>query len=60
MRPRWTGREITDLEVQVTWGAVYGGLLGALRHWRATGYAQPLGDLLDRTLASLQSGLDLN
>jgi AcrR family transcriptional regulator len=57
---RRTGREITDFEVQVTWGAVYGGLLGALRHWHATGYAQPLGDLLDRTLTSLQSGLDLN
>jgi AcrR family transcriptional regulator len=53
-----TGREVTDFEVQVVWGALYGGLLGALRHWHATGYEGSLGDLLDRTLASLQRGLE--
>jgi hypothetical protein len=55
-----TGRRLTDFEVQVTWGAVYGGLLGVLRHWHATGYAYPLGELLDRTLTSLRSGLELH
>jgi AcrR family transcriptional regulator len=55
-----TGREVTDFEVRVAWGALYGGLLGALRHWHATGYAEPLADLLDRTLATLRSGLTLD
>lgn len=53
------GRPVDDLEVQVLWGALYGGLLGALRHWHATDYAEPLGDLLNETLTILSRGLDV-
>ena len=54
-----TGRDVGDFEVQVIWSAIYGGLLGALRHWHATDYAAPLGELVDRTLTALQGGFDL-
>ena len=52
------GRDVSDFEVQVAWGALYGALLRALRHWHATGYSEPLRDVIDRTLTTLR-GLDL-
>jgi AcrR family transcriptional regulator len=53
------GRDPRDLDLQVTCSALFGGLMGAMRHWHATGYTEPLLDVLDRTLTQLQNGLDL-
>lgn len=54
-----TGRDAGELEIQVTVGAVVGGLLGALRAWHAGGYAEPLLEVIDGALATLHEGLPL-
>ncbi|WP_030160517.1 TetR family transcriptional regulator [Glycomyces sp. NRRL B-16210] len=54
-----TGRSPDDLEVRVACGAFAGGMLAAMRHWHAEDYAEPLGSLLDRTLATMQHGLEV-
>lgn len=53
-----TGRAQDDLEVQVICGALAGGILAAVRHWHAADFAEPLSELLDRTLATMNDGLD--
>ena len=53
------GRAVDDLEVQVSAGAIAGGLLATMRHWHASGYAEPLDELLDRTSVTLQVGLEV-
>ncbi|WP_026930243.1 TetR family transcriptional regulator [Glycomyces tenuis] len=55
-----TGRSVDELEVQVAAGAFAGGLLAAVRHWHAEDYAEPLGELLERTLATLRDGLEVS
>lgn len=52
-------RDVDDLEVQVTSGALNGALLGAVRHWYATGGSRPFGELLDETFEALRRGFDL-
>jgi AcrR family transcriptional regulator len=47
-----------DLDVQVLAYAFVGGLMGALRHWHASGYTTPVEALIDRPLALLQRGLE--
>lgn len=54
-----TGRSPSDFRVQITTGALIGAVLSAVRVWHAEGATEPLPDLLDRTLATLQEGLDL-
>lgn len=54
-----SGTSATDFRVQVTTGALMGAVLSAVRAWHAEGATEPLPDLLDRTLATLQGGLDL-
>ncbi|MBB6546965.1 TetR/AcrR family transcriptional regulator [Nonomuraea rubra] len=54
------GRPAHDLEVQIMCGALYGGIIGTLRHWHATNYVEPLGDLLDKTLTALEKGLHVD
>ncbi|MGP3936280.1 TetR/AcrR family transcriptional regulator [Nonomuraea sp. KM88] len=53
---RQMGRPVHDLEVQIMCGALYGGIIGTLRHWHTTNYAESLGDLLDKTLTALERG----
>ncbi|QVQ50874.1 TetR family transcriptional regulator [Spiractinospora alimapuensis] len=53
------GAAATDFRVQVTTGALLGAVLSAVRVWHAEGGTEPLPELLDRTLAALQEGLDL-
>lgn len=55
---RRTGRETEDLEVQVISGALNGALLGAVRHWYATGGDRPFGELLDEMFEALRRGFD--
>ncbi|WP_148046353.1 hypothetical protein [Halostreptopolyspora alba] len=40
-------------------GAPLGGVLWAVRHWHATGFAEPLEDVLDRDLTLPRSGFEL-
>jgi AcrR family transcriptional regulator len=47
-----------DLDVQVLAYAFVGGLMGALRHWHASGYTTPVEALIDRPLTLLQRGLE--
>lgn len=55
-----TGRSADELEVQVATGAFAGGLLAAVRHWHAGDYAEPLDELLERTLGTLRDGPAVN
>ena len=49
-----------DLDVQVLAYAFVGGLMGALRHWHASGYTTPVEALIERPLAFLERGLELS
>lgn len=53
-------RDPDDLDVQVFAHAYVGGVLGAMRHWYASDFRSPLGELLDRPLAALEGKLDLD
>jgi AcrR family transcriptional regulator len=46
--------EIDDLNVMVTWSALFGAVLGAIRYWHEHDYAEPLSDLLDRAFDALR------
>lgn len=52
-------RDLEDLEVQVTSGALNGALLGALRHWHASGARRPSEELLEEMFEALRRGFDL-
>lgn len=56
---RRTGRDVTDLDVQVTAGATTGALFSALRWWHANRPSTDLSVVLDETLDALQEGLPL-
>ena len=56
---RRTGREVTDLDVQVTAGATTGAVFSALRWWHTHRPATDLSVLLDETFDALQEGLPL-
>lgn len=53
------GREPDDLEVVIVADALVAALVAALRHWHATGYAEPLTEVFDRALAVLDRGCRL-
>lgn len=48
-----------DLDVQVFAHAFVGGLLGAFRHWHASGFTTDLQDVVERLLQALEHGLQL-
>jgi len=52
-------RDPDDLDVHVFAHALVGGMLGALRHWHATGYQTDPTTLVERPLAMLEQGLPL-
>ncbi|MFD4401300.1 TetR family transcriptional regulator [Nocardia sp. NPDC058499] len=54
-----TGREHSDVQIQVNAGALVGAMLAALRSWRAADYATPLDALLDEVFEAIQGGLPL-
>lgn len=45
------------VELQVTWGAIFGALLGVITYWYSTDYADPLPALVDDALDRLHHGL---
>ncbi|HEY6739829.1 MAG TPA: hypothetical protein VI076_13370 [Actinopolymorphaceae bacterium] len=45
------------LESEVTWGAIYGALLGALQYWYSTDFSEPLAGVVDDALTILHAGL---
>lgn len=52
-------RPVADLEVQVFAHAFVGGLLGMFHHWQGTEYQAPLADVMARTFAIFEAGLDV-
>ncbi|NKY34463.1 TetR/AcrR family transcriptional regulator [Nocardia speluncae] len=54
-----TGREHSDVQIQVNAGALVGAMLGALRSWRAANYATPLDAVLDEVFEAIERGLPL-
>ncbi|HEY6737310.1 MAG TPA: TetR family transcriptional regulator, partial [Actinopolymorphaceae bacterium] len=46
----------THLESEVTWGAIYGALLGALQYWHSTDFSEPLARVVDDALTILHEG----
>ena len=50
------GREHGDLEIQLLSHALVGAITGAIHHWYESGFARPLGELLQRALDSLDRG----
>ena len=52
-------RPVADLEVQVFAHAFVGGLLGMFHHWQGTDYAAPLAEVMARTFAIFEAGLDV-
>jgi AcrR family transcriptional regulator len=52
-------RDADELDVQVFAHAFVGGLLGALRHWYASGFTTPFEEVIERPLAALERGFDL-
>jgi AcrR family transcriptional regulator len=51
------GRDARDFEVRVLAGAVTGAMLVAIFSWAEAGGGSNLGELIDRALAQLESGL---
>lgn len=49
-----------DLDVQVFAHAYVGGLLGALRHWYASDFTTDIAVVMERPLAVLERGLQLD
>lgn len=56
---RRLGRPEADLEVQVFSHALAGGLLGLFHHWHGSGFDEPLLDVVERTFAIFEEGLDV-
>ncbi len=52
-----TGRSVDDLEVRTFAGAVTGALIAAIFGWVNGGYQGSFGEVIDQTLAHLESGL---
>ncbi len=50
------GREHGDLEIQLLSHALVGAFTGAIHHWYESGFATPLGELLERALGALDQG----
>lgn len=50
------GREHGDLEIQLLSHALVGAITGAIHHWYESGFARPLGELLQRALDALDRG----
>jgi AcrR family transcriptional regulator len=50
------GREHGDLEVQLLSHALVGAITGAIHHWYESGFATPLGVLLQQALDALDRG----
>ena len=55
-----TGRPSGDLDTTVVATTLVWAMTAAVRHWHATGYAQPLEDELQQALALLENGLRLD
>lgn len=53
------GRPVADLEVQVFSHSLIGGFLGMFHHWQGTDYAAPLAEVMERTFAIFEEGLDV-
>jgi AcrR family transcriptional regulator len=53
------GRDPMDLDLQVTAHAMVGGLLGALRHWYASGFSAPFDAVVEAPLELLEHGAPL-
>lgn len=53
-------RAADDLDVQVFAHAFVGGLLGALRHWYASDFTTDIAVVMERPLAVLERGLQLD
>ena len=58
--PATSGRDDTDLDVQVIATVLVGALVAATRHWHESAYAAPLGDEMERALAVVENGLKLS
>ena len=54
-----TGRDPADLEVRISAGAVTGAMISVIFAWVEGGNQDGLGELVDRALAQLESGLVL-
>lgn len=54
------GDTVDDLDVQVFAYACVGALLGAIRHWYASGFTTPFEDIVGRPLAILERGMRLD
>jgi AcrR family transcriptional regulator len=54
------GRAPGDLDVQVFAHAYVGGLIGALRHWYESGFTTDVALVMERPLAVLERGLQLD
>jgi len=57
---RRLGRKPDDLAVRTFAGAVVGALIAALLAWTEHGCREDLGEILDKTMAQLESGLSLH
>jgi AcrR family transcriptional regulator len=57
---RAAGRRADELEIQVIASALVWSLAAAVRHWHAGAYAGPLQEEIERALAVVESGLQLN
>ena len=57
---RVAGRRSDELEVQVIASVLVWSLAAAVRHWHAGSYATPLEEEIERALAVVESGLQLN
>ena len=55
-----SGREQTNLEVQVVAAVLVGALMAAVRHWYDSGYTTSLQDEMERALAVVEGGLKLD
>lgn len=55
----YRGSNPDDLDIQVAAHGFVGALLGALRHWHASGFATPVEDIIERPLAIMDRGADL-
>lgn len=52
------GATAADFRTRIAAGALLGAVLSAVQVWQEEGGTEPLPDLLDRTLTTLQEGLD--
>lgn len=60
MMARHSGHGADDLDVRVVTAALVAGFVAALAYWHDTEYAEPLDEIIDRTLDRFGSGLTLS